>query len=99
MFSICDADAATMVYVNIFFRSFSKIDDVKMVRRLHSTERKKYVHYIKETAAFDILLKRGFIFALCLAAIVTILLVTALKKGLPEKTAHKKLYRLARQLT
>ncbi len=41
MFSICDADAATMVYVNIFFRSFSKIDDVKMVRRLQSTEKKK----------------------------------------------------------
>ena len=25
------ADAATFVYVNIFVRSFSKIDDVKMV--------------------------------------------------------------------
>ena len=25
-------DAATFVYVNIFVRSFSKIDDVKMVR-------------------------------------------------------------------
>ena len=28
---ISAADAATFVYVNIFVRSFSKIDDVKMV--------------------------------------------------------------------
>ena len=30
LYSNC-ADAATFVYVNIFVRSFSKIDDVKMV--------------------------------------------------------------------
>ena len=31
IFCIPTADAATFVYVNIFVRSFSKIDDVKMV--------------------------------------------------------------------
>ena len=29
-----DTDAATLVTVNLFVRSFSKIDDVKMVRSL-----------------------------------------------------------------
>ncbi len=90
MFSICDADAATMVYVNIFFRSFSKIDDVKMVRRLQSwVHREKEIHCRKEKpAAFDMLLKGGLILTVWLAAILTILLVTALKKGLTEMTAY-----------
>ena len=30
-----DTDAATLVTVNLFVRSFSKIDDVKMVRDPH----------------------------------------------------------------
>jgi hypothetical protein len=50
MFFICDADAATMVYVNIFFRSFSKIDDVKMVRA-PPVHREEIIHNRKETAS------------------------------------------------
>ena len=33
-----DTDAATLVTVNLFVRSFSKIDDVKMVRKLLDTK-------------------------------------------------------------